>query len=521
MRKMALKIAVFLCLALMAALCGCVEYIDDKVSFDPSPPETPKTSPDTPKVPNVPDIPNTPNMPASYVPDVPSNLRLVDYSIEKANISWDIVYVVNGYKVYRSDSAEGEYQEVDEIRDNAYSIQGLAKKTPYYYKVSAFYVNYYSHERTESELSEYLEIIMPDLRYPPDSVMVTLENSNNILVSWHTDYDDVQYNVYRNSVLVGTTSDLFYQDTGLSFGAVYKYTVTIVTDDGEGPQSLLPGASIKTLPKTPIVINAEALRLTDSSAIRVSWELSPGTNSYNVYRSNSADGPYTPIAKELYYGLPQYIDDKFTRSVLCYYKVSAVNESGETELSEYAAAIVWAAPKNLKAEFMAINVSEDTGFINIRWSEYSDAAVTEYNLYRSTDSKTYTCVGTLSTNGWNDTGVEKNARYYYRVAAVVDGVESEQSPPVNAVARTSLNYAPGDLKYTYTPLIGITLSWNKVENADRYRIYRNGSLLTTTSATFYIDGSMLGTRDYQYYVVALNAAGESPQSRTVYYSAKN
>ena len=513
MEKAIGKITALLCLALAVTLCGCQE--------PPEPQPTPEIF---------------------TAPNTPSGLRVDKYSIEEANIIWDVFGYLDGYNVYRSDSAEGKYTNVDKIgmHNNPYSIRGLPPKTPYYYKLSTYRVNPNTGKVVESSLSEYVIVTMPDLRYPPDEVSVTLTNQNSVMVSWHTDYHDVQYKVYRDDDnLAGTTSGLFYEDTGLSSSTVYSYTVACITGDGEGPRS--PAVSIKTKPAVP-VIHAQVSYLTGNAGIRVSWDLVSGADSYNVYRGDSADGPYTLIKAGEGVNLifSEYTDSGFARNTLYYYKVSAVNESGESDLSEYAVMLVWAAgPSGIQAEFIQ-GAYYTADYIKIDWDPYPDA--TEYRLYSSysdTSNAMYSFERTSSTNTLNDTNARAAGHtYYYRVTAVVDGYETELSSIASATntrppssgggSGSSKPASPTGVNITYSAGLGVKITWNSVQGATSYRVYRRdlkiGSSLplgtgwsTTSSGTSAVDLWMLGIGHYEYYVVAINEYGSSFKSSSVFY----
>jgi fibronectin type 3 domain-containing protein len=519
MKKTVLKITAILCLALAAALCGC-DFSGIIIQDGTAKTKAPNTS-------------------APRAPDAPFLLPAV-YSIEKASISWYTVLNADGFKVYRSTSPEGPYEKVAELQGYTYSVPGLPLKTTYYYKVSAYKLNPNNGKHIESELSEYIKVTMPDLRYPPDEVSVTFKNPDGARVEWYTDYDDVEYRVYRNSGPMGTTSELFYEDTGLSFGRVYEYTVAIVTADGEGPQS--PAASLNTLQAFP-VINAKVTYWTGSADVHVSWERLKGANSYNVYRSTSENGPYNLIGagKTIDFIQYEYTDTGFALSAFCYYKVSAVDYLGEEgELSEYAVIFIQeGAPIGVTAEFIEGSHYTDD-YIKIDWDPYPNAA--EYRLYRNPSySSIYTCVGTPSTNTWNDTSVgAPGSIYLYKVTAVVDGYESEMSSfarvvntrsvpsvPSNPSGSTGQLDAPGGVKIDYIPvplLFNPKISWNSVKGAKTYEVYRKDLVLgielpmVKTAFLSFIDLSALLAGKYEYWVVAVDEKGEKgKKSGSVYY----
>ena len=79
-----------------------------------------------------------------------------------------------------------------------------------------------------------------------------------------------------------------------------------------------------------------------TTRVRVSWDTESSATSYNVYRSTTKGGSYTKIAAGI---TDTYYDDSSVSSDVRYwYKVSAVNGSGEGDLSDPDVGYAHAAP---------------------------------------------------------------------------------------------------------------------------------------------------------------------------------
>ena len=74
---------------------------------------------------------------------------------------------------------------------------------------------------------------------------------------------------------------------------------------------------------------------------------------------------------------------------------------------------------------------------------------------------------------------------------------------------------PQNLAVTGTTTSTVSLSWSSVSDADGYEIWRNGSLLTSTSSTSYQDAGLAENTEYTYTVRAFNQAGSSGNSNSV------
>jgi hypothetical protein len=77
-----------------------------------------------------------------------TGVKAVRSSATKIKITWRSVSGKNGYEVWRSTSADGEYTLVKTTTSRSYTNTGLTAGTTYYYKVRAYVtvggVKYYS-----------------------------------------------------------------------------------------------------------------------------------------------------------------------------------------------------------------------------------------------------------------------------------------------------------------------------------------------------------------------------------------
>ena len=116
------------------------------------------------------------------------------------------------------------------------------------------------------------------------------------------------------------------------------------------------------------------------------------------------------------------------------------------------------------------------------------------------------------------------------VTAVADTLESEFS---NAVTVTTLKAegeepeqpenpeepieldAPENVEATATSTSSIIITWDKVENALSYNIYRDGELLDDTENTSYTDKDLEYNTEYCYTIEAVNGKETSDESEEV------
>ena len=162
-------------------------------------------------------------------------------------------------------------------------------------------------------------------------------------------------------------------------------------------------------------------------------------------------------------------------------------------------------------ELSASNVS--SGRVRLRWDMVKGAEC--YRIYRS-KSKTggYSCIKTTTSTGYTDTDGAVGRAYYYCVKAVDDaGNVSDTSNKVKATRKL----ARPEITLSNAASSGkIRISWEKISDADAYRIYRstdkkNWTRIRSTTAVSYVDTDAEAETLYYYRVlaVAASSAGNS------------
>lgn len=154
--------------------------------------------------------------------------------------------------------------------------------------------------------------------------------------------------------------------------------------------------------------------------------------------------------------------------------------------------------------------------IGLSWSPSSDnLAVAGYKVFRDGSQ-----VATTTATSYTDsTGLVAGVTYSYTVLAFdAAGNESAPSNPASAFLDQQAPSQPTNLTATMGGKpVKVTLTWTgSTDNVavTGYRIYRNGSLLTTVTSTSYTHKPPKGASTY--YIVAIDRAGNvSPASSSV------
>ena len=173
------------------------------------------------------------------------------------------------------------------------------------------------------------------------------QTSEYVQLSWNkvsgaASYYALYYNQQEQkwNILEETTSTS-YKDYDVTAGSTYIYGVTALDASGNngeiaydeitfnGSSSGGGGGGTTSKPNTPANVKATA----GTSSITVTWSSVSGADGYKVYRSTSASGSYSFMANV---NNTTYTDYNVNTGTSYYYKVSAVNNAGESSMSSYA-----------------------------------------------------------------------------------------------------------------------------------------------------------------------------------------
>ncbi len=173
---------------------------------------------------------------------------------------------------------------------------------------------------------------------------------------------------------------------------------------------------------------------------------------------------------------------------------------------EYVAKLPPTRPQALEAD-------AGDGLVDLMWPAVEStegAPVAGYRVYRNGVLQ-----GTTETASYADHRVFNGNTYVYAVSAYGEGGESERSTTVTTqlLGRPA---TPGHVRVT-TGNARVTLGWadspfDGPAPTQGYRVFRNGSLVATTTSAFYTDRGVANGTKYTYSVTAFGAGGESAPS---------
>jgi chitodextrinase len=191
---------------------------------------------------------------------------------------------VAGYKVYRNGT------QIATPTSNSYQDSGLSPSTSYTYTVSAYDT---SGNNSNQSSSVSASTLAPDTTPPsvPSNLTASAISPSQINLTWSASTDNVAvagYKVYRNGTQIATPTSNSYQDSGLTAGATYTYSVSAYDTSGNNSNQS-SSVSATTLADTipPSAISNLSVSSCTANSCTLSWT-APG-NDGNIGTATSYD----------------------------------------------------------------------------------------------------------------------------------------------------------------------------------------------------------------------------------------
>ena len=341
--------------------------------------------------------------------------------------------------------------------------------------------------------------------------------SGGIQVTWQAADGAAKYKVYRkdaaNTVwkVIAIVTGTSYVDKSAAAGVTYSYTVRGVDADGElSPGFDRTGVSA-TIPKPTAPAN---VTLGDAKVvtggIQVTWNEADGAAKYKVYRKDAANTVWRVIATVTG---TSYTDKTAKIGTKYNYTVRGVGADGKTlspGFDRTGVSATISAPTNVKL----VGAKAVNGGIQVTWQQANGAV--KYKVYRKDTANTdWKVIATVSSASYVDRTTKIGTKYTYTVRGVAaDGKTLSPGYDKTGVSATAApaNVTMGSAKAVNS---GIQVTWQRAEDAAKYRVYRKDAANTgwkaiaTVSDTNYVDKTAkIGTK-YTYTVRGVAADGKT------------
>ncbi len=372
---------------------------------------------------------------------------------------------------------------VTNANTTTYTVTGLSPNTSYQFRVFAYAKNIYSSSA---------KITVKTKMTAPKNFTATTDPAN-VKLSWSkvNSADKYQIDVLENGKWSNVASPLgsatTYNVKGLSGSTEYTFRIMYYVGN---TVSAAAKVTFKTAAssKPGTVTNLKAAVTANNVAL--SWNKVPDADSYRVYIYKNGGWVRLCTIKNTSYtvsGLNASTSYKFRVFALkgsdygAYAAISAVTKPGTVT--------------NLKTEVT-------TNSVTLSWNKASGADSYRIYIYKNGG---WVRLCTIKTNTYTVNGLSTATLYKFRVFAL-KGSSYGAYAAVNAATKPR---AVTNLKAAVTAN-SVTLSWNKVSNADSYRayIYKNDAWvrLCTIKNTSYTVSGLNASTSYKFRVFALKGS---------------
>ena len=407
---------------------------------------------------------------------------------EGISIKWSAIDGAESYLVYRL-APEGDWELLTELTAVSYQDRTAEDGETYSYCVVA--------KNDEARSGNALTAQILRLAKPQASVT---NAKGGISVTWNQVEGAATYRVYRkvpgasswDTLKTGLTS-LSYTDTTAKTGTAYLYTVRAYNTTG--------GSSYKA---TAQIVRMEPTSAKASNAyngIQITWNKIAAATSYEVYRL-AADGTWE-LLKDL--TATTYLDKTAEEGVTHSYRVVAKNIDPIDGADQSVEILRLAKP-----EFQVINLDEG---LFVHWEPVEGAET--YRVYRRAPgaSSWETLKTGLTGTAYTDTKAKNGEAYQYTVRAynTTGGSAYDAGAAIIRLAQPTVT--------AENKADGIQLTWDAVNGAEGYEIYRLESgdwmLLTAETGTSYKDTGLQSGVTYDYCIRTVSGDSISNNNTSV------
>lgn len=465
-------------------------------------------------------------------------------TLNSIELTWDLQTFVSdnsGYYIYRYNSegvkvdmAGNEATEpIYTLKNNVAShiIEGLTTGENYYFSVAAYEFCDANQKIYIGEESEKVNVI-PVF----NAVSITkIESSSykSIKITWQTNKDAKQYEVYRAASLdgkyskVATVSETSYTDSDSSLvcGSTYYYKVRCVNENTYTSYSEVK--SQKLIPSTP---NIKVTRGTALAKVTIKWDKVSGANGYKIYKSAAEDSGYKELTTIKSGNTVSFVDKDVKAGETYYYKVRVYRTVNNSKVYSKYSKIKKISVIPSKVTISSAS-SIDYKTLEIKWTQNTKAD--GYVLYYATSEKgSYKKLETFTKNttlSYKLSSLTSGSKYYFKIRTYKK-VNSKNiySSYSDIKEGTPVPAAPKDLTITRKNSNKLVLAWKSVAGAKSYVIMRKSS----SGASYeiykkdikeltYTDSGLTNATTYYYKVYAVRGNANGKKSSEVKQKASS
>lgn len=318
----------------------------------------------------------------------------------------------------------------------------------------------------------------------------------SVIINWNAVPGASEYAVYRKTSAeksyrrIANVSGISYTDSeNIENGE--KYTYAIRAKNAYGSGWYVAKSFVYLDPMNITVIN-------DTSGIKIAWDKVEGATGYKVFKRTQGVTEWTEVSSVGSDTLT-VTDTDVTSGAIYEYTACAMKGDSASGLAEIQSV-------QYVGIVSKVALSNANGGVNIKWTEVAGAE--KYRVYRKVKGETkWTLLDTVGANvtSYLDKGATTGVPNYYAIRALSNNTWSAyKSYGINYIATPQVTKAVSKIN------TGITLTWNEVSGAAKYRVYRASDdgkkwvLLGTVVGSSYTDKNVTLGKNYKYTLRAEN-----------------
>ena len=458
---------------------------------------------------------------AKPMPAKVGGVKLTTTGYNSINLKWNSVPRGTGYEIFRA-VGSGSFKKIATVeawQTRVFEDTGVKANTTYSYKIRAVTlhgVNYYGG---------YSNVVKGKIKLGKIGALKTESAGyNSVKISSTGNYDATGYELYRAASSGGkyvkiqditaafTGGGFAFEDNGLVTGKTYFYKARAYRISN-GVKLYGSYTAVKQGKSLPAAVTGAGAVSAGYNSVKVSWNTASGASGYEVFRANSATGSFAKVGTVTKGTTLTFTSGGMATGKAYWFKVRAYSlVSGQKSYGGFST-VVSGTPVfgNVGGVY-----AESSGMTTVKVGWVKVAGASGYEVSRSnTSGGTYTKIKTVTNGGTQsvtDTGLTAGTAYYYKVKAY----RTVSGAPDYSAESAYVSANPGPAKVTgvkaaTTSSASIMISWNKVDGAVGYEVYRDtnpaGAFSTRVSpvghtALSYEDKSLTAGTTYHYKVRA-------------------
>ena len=405
----------------------------------------------------------------------PNDIASSNLTPTSVKITWSPVDEATGYKIERN----GEV--IDTIEGTSFEDTDLIQNTTYKYTVYAVDAN-----RTSEPTSTEVRTPFKDLK-APSGLSTSNVTTSGLTLSWDAVEEADKYRIFQDGVELGIVSGTSIDINSLTPNTKYKFEVQSMdtVNDRESSKSSIEELTANDPLLSPENLKAETVT---NTSVLLGWDEVEGATAYKVTRDGKTIATVYTNA---------YEDTRLTADTDYKYTVTAINEddgrkSEPTTLDVTTKMSPLASPTNVNAT----NIDDHSTILS--WTAVDGAK--SYNIIKNGQ-----VIDTTSGTSYYVGGLEADTVHTLYVQAVdVDTERESGTTPVTFKTVKSPLAIPQNVR-AVAGNKSVALTWDKVEGATTYKIFKDGKLVEETNKLAFTDNDVTSSTAYEYQVVAVDS----------------